>query len=206
MTARRDLPVAGPQARLRRDAVANTDRILCAARRVVAADGVESLTMDRLAAEAGVGKGTVFRAFGNRAGLFAALTDESERHFQAAYLSGPPPLGPGAPPLERLLAYGAGRVQLHDIQGRLMLARAQAPVDTYDVPARTVSAMHVRMLLRQCGIDHDLEVFTEALLAPLDAELVHHLVTRRGLSEDELVAGWQALARSVVAGAARTED
>lgn len=205
MTTRRDLPVAGSQTRARRDAVANTDRILCAARRVVDSAGVESLTMDRLAAEAGVGKGTVFRAFGNRAGLLAALTDESERRFQAAYLSGPPPLGPGAPPIERLLAYGAGRLRLHDIQGRLMLARAQAPADKFDVPARAVSAMHLRMLLRQCGLDDHLELFTEALLAPLDAELVDHLLTRRGLTTDELVAGWQALARSVVSGVTPTE-
>lgn len=206
MPTRRALPVAGPQPRARRDAVANTDRILCAARRVMEAGGVESLTMDRLAAEAGVGKGTVFRAFGSRAGLFAALTDESERGFQAAYLSGPPPLGPGAPPLDRLLAYGAGRLQLHGLQGRLMLAGAQAPADKFDVPARRVSGMHVRMLLRQCGIVDNLEVLTEALLAPLDAELVHHLTTDRGVSPDDLVAGWQALARSIVAGAAAPED
>lgn len=197
MNTRRELPVAGPPARVRRDAVANADRILCAARRVVDRDGVESLTMDRLAAEAGVGKGTVFRAFGNRAGLFAALTDDSERRFQAAYLSGPPPLGPGAPPIDRLVAYGAARLRMYAEQGSLLLATAQTPIDKFDVPARKVSAMHVRMLLRQCGIGANLELLTETLLAPLDPELVHHLTTNRGLDESDLVAGWVALVRSV---------
>jgi AcrR family transcriptional regulator len=54
--------------------------------------------MDAVAAEAGVGKGTLFRRFGDRAGLAVALLDERERDLQAAVLSGPPPLGPGAPP------------------------------------------------------------------------------------------------------------
>lgn len=206
MNTRRELPVAAQPVRVRRDAVANADRILCAARRVLDDGGAESLTMDRLAAEAGVGKGTIFRAFGNRAGVFAALTDESERQFQAAYLSGPPPLGPGAPPLERLLAYGAGRLRADAIQAQILLARAQAPADKFDVPARKVSAMHVRMLLRQCGVRDNLELLTETLLAPLDAELVHHLAAERGVPRAELLTGWQLLAEAVVGAAGRTED
>lgn len=206
MNTRRELPVVGPPTRVRRDAVANASRILAAARRVLDSGGPDCLTMDRLAAEAGVGKGTVFRAFGSRAGVFAALTDESEREFQAGYLSGPPPLGPGAPPLERLLAYGAGRLELDRLHGRLLLARVQAPGDKFDVPARKVSALHLRMLLRQCGVTEQLDVLAEALLAPLDAETVHYLTTARGVSPAQLLAGWEALARSVVAAARPPAD
>src|SRR5205814_1714189 len=57
------------------------------------------------AAAAGVGKGTLFRRFGDKAGLAVALLDERERVLQAAILSGPPPLGPEAPPTERLRAF-----------------------------------------------------------------------------------------------------
>lgn len=198
MPTRRSLPMAEPPARVRRDAVANSERILCAAREVIERDGVESLTMDRLAAAAGVGKGTVFRAFGNRTGLFAALTDQTEREFQQRVLTGKPPLGPDAPPLDRLLAYGAERLRLTSVHVALLLAGAGSAVDKFAVPARTVSAMHVRMLLRQCGIQENLDVLSEALLAPLDADLSHHLLTNRGLSEDELITGWQALARAIV--------
>ena len=43
------------------------------------------------------------------------LLDEDEKAQQQAFLFGPPPLGPGAPPLERLLAYGHARhTFLHD--------------------------------------------------------------------------------------------
>jgi AcrR family transcriptional regulator len=64
------------------------------------------LTMEAVAAAAQVGKGTVFRRFRDRTGLLMALLDHSERKFQAALLTGPPPLGPGAPPVERLRAFG----------------------------------------------------------------------------------------------------
>ena len=68
--------------------------------------------MEAVAREAGVGKGTVFRRFGSRTGLMLALLDHSESEIQQAYLSGPEPLGPGAPPLDRLLAYGRARLKL----------------------------------------------------------------------------------------------
>ena len=64
--------------------------------------GPGSITMDRLAAAAGVGKGTLFRHFGDRAGLFHALLDESERRLQEGFIRGPAPLGPGAPERERV--------------------------------------------------------------------------------------------------------
>jgi polyketide synthase 12 len=69
----------------------------------------DRLTMDGLAERAGLGKGTVFRRFGTRAGIFQALLDDDERAFQQWVLSGSPPLGPGAAPLERLIAYGRAR-------------------------------------------------------------------------------------------------
>ena len=45
--------------------------------------------MDRLAERAGLDKGTVFRRFGTRAGIFAALLDDDERAFQERVLAGP---------------------------------------------------------------------------------------------------------------------
>jgi AcrR family transcriptional regulator len=78
-------------------------------REIIAGQGADKLTMDGLAERAGLGKGTVFRRFGTRAGIFAALLDDDERDFQEQVLSGPPPLGPGAP-LGRLIAYGRARI------------------------------------------------------------------------------------------------
>lgn len=44
--------------------------------------------MDDVAAAAGVGKGTLFRRFGSRAGLMMVLLDEDERASQQAFLFG----------------------------------------------------------------------------------------------------------------------
>src|ERR1700739_4652948 len=78
---------------------------------MLAEQGPDQLTMDALAERAGLGKGTVFRRFGTRAGIFAALLDDDERAFQHEVLAGPPPLGPGAAPQDRLIAYGRARTR-----------------------------------------------------------------------------------------------
>ena len=61
-----ELPLA-PEVRAERiDAARNREAILEAAQRLLSAQGTESITMDKLACEAGVGKGTLFRRFGDR--------------------------------------------------------------------------------------------------------------------------------------------
>src|SRR5882757_3342732 len=107
------LPIVGAR-RERADAAANRVRILEAALRVLDERGAEGTSIDAIAEEAGVGKGTIFRRFGDRSGLFEALLDEHLREFQDAFMFGPPPLGPGAPPQERLAAFLDG---LLDLQG-----------------------------------------------------------------------------------------
>src|SRR5579875_3571310 len=82
----------------RSDAAANRERILCAARRLLDEQGAAGLSMNTVAAAAGVGKGTIFRRFGDRDGLTEALLDVHTAELQDGFLSGPPPLGPGAPP------------------------------------------------------------------------------------------------------------
>jgi AcrR family transcriptional regulator len=87
----------GPPHTERADAARNRRRLLATAREIIAGEGADTLTMDGLAERAGLGKGTVFRRFGTRAGIFQALLDDDERDFQEQVLSGSPPLGPGAP-------------------------------------------------------------------------------------------------------------
>ena len=60
---RPDVPFESPHER--RDAARNRERLLSAARELVDEFGAEALTMDALACKAKVGKGTVFRRFGN---------------------------------------------------------------------------------------------------------------------------------------------
>ncbi|HEY1158568.1 MAG TPA: helix-turn-helix domain-containing protein, partial [Arthrobacter sp.] len=69
----------------RSDAARNRERLLLAARELIEQGGVGALTMGRLAEHAGVGKGTVFRRFGSRAGLMLTLLNDSEAAFQARF-------------------------------------------------------------------------------------------------------------------------
>src|ERR1700758_5115590 len=116
-----DLPIAGAVTE-GADAARTRERILLAAERLFARDGVACTSMDAIAAEARVGKGTLFRRFGDRASLALALLESSERAFQDAFIRGPAPLGPGAPACDRLIAFGRGLLEHICAHGELMLA------------------------------------------------------------------------------------
>lgn len=185
-------PPGAPQP-LRADAARNRTRLLEAASGLLAECGAANLTMEALAAAAGVGKGTVFRRFGDRAGLFLALLDHREQQLQAAFLSGPPPLGPGAPAAERLHAFGPAVLRHERDHHEVILAARTDPVRPYRMPAARLRLTHVTMLLRETGASGDAELIAHTLLGSLDTALVHHLVVGRGMPLDRLEAGWHTL-------------
>ncbi len=195
-----ELPLLVP--RQRGDATRNRGRVLDAARRLVAEHGTAAITMDDVAAAAGVGKGTVFRRFGSRAGLMRELLDADERDMQQAMLFGPPPLGPQAPPLERLLAFGRERLEFVRRHADL-LAEADRDWPGRSSPAGAVLHTHLRLLLAGAGATGDLATQADALLALLDAGYVRHQLEERGRSPAELADGWAEVAvRLAAAGAA----
>src|SRR5918998_3704483 len=113
MSEPRLLPMIGDPPPERRDAARNREALLRAAEELIDHCGIDAVTMDAVAARAGVGKGTVFRRFDSREGLMAALLNFSETEWQGSVIYGPPPLGPGAEPMERLLAFGRSRLELN---------------------------------------------------------------------------------------------
>ena len=160
----------------RADAARNRQLLLATAREIIAGQGPGKLTMDGLAERAGLGKGTVFRRFGTRAGIFQALLDDDERHFQERVLSGPPPLGPGAPSLDRLIAYGQARIDFLIWHREI----ARATLDGRErVPAGSSSPMsreHIRFLLGEMRLGAaDLDVLATQLTAALDGPLLLYL-------------------------------
>ncbi|TXS49192.1 TetR/AcrR family transcriptional regulator [Streptomyces sp. t39] len=188
-----ELTGVGDSPALRADAVRNRARLLEAASRFVEEHGVNCLTMEAVAKSAGVGKGTVFRRFGDRTGLLMALLDHSEQAFQARFLGGPPPVGPGAPPLERLHAFG--RATLREAASRLELYLAAQPdaERRYANPPYQVRLTHVTMLVRQVAPDGDGELLAQALMAYLDPALIHHFLRQRAMPLERLEAGWSDL-------------
>ncbi len=89
----------------RADAVRNRRAILAATEELLATHRPRDISIEQVALAAGVGKGTVFHRFGSRMGLMTALMIERAQALTEAVTSGPPPLGPGAPDRERLLAF-----------------------------------------------------------------------------------------------------
>ncbi|WP_249193796.1 TetR/AcrR family transcriptional regulator [Gluconobacter wancherniae] len=69
------------------------------------ADGPERVTMDAIAAACSVGKGTLFRAFGSRAGLLDALWRTKIDALRESVESGAPPFRQNTLPQERLAAF-----------------------------------------------------------------------------------------------------
>ncbi|WP_255375858.1 TetR/AcrR family transcriptional regulator [Saccharomonospora sp. CUA-673] len=192
MSERRVLPLTptGEEPRLRADAVRNRARLLAAAARLAEEYGVEHLTMDAVANAADVGKGTVFRRFGDRVGLLQALLDHVEVRFQTGFLEGDPPLGPGAPPKERLVAFGIAALRHDYAHIELYLAAEGKPERRHLTPSLRVRHTHLVMLLRAAGTSGDAELLGQALLAYLDTSLVRHLVVQREMPLERLEAGW----------------
>ena len=196
MSASEGLPtlsVDAPGPQERGDAARNRGLLVEAARRLVAERGADAVTTDDIATAAGVGKGTLFRRFGSRAGLMIVLLDEDEKIQQQAILFGPPPLGPGAPPIDRLIAYGRARLDFAATHYALLSDVSRDPQMRYSAPM-TLHHSHVRLLLEAAGTTGDLDAQATALMALLDADYVHHETTERGRTLDDLARAWETVA------------
>jgi AcrR family transcriptional regulator len=158
--------------RERGDAARNRERILAAARRLFAERDPATVSIDDIAAAAGVGKGTVFRRFGDRAGLAEALIDDEMRRFQDAFLDGPPPLGPGAPPSERLEAFVLGLLSLQHTNLPFALAASAGNVNP--AAAAQPLLLHATALINELRSDIDPAVTAAVLLAAISPPAIAH--------------------------------
>ncbi len=193
-----ELPILGAPVRERADAARNRIRALTAAETLFAEHGVDAVTMDDIATAAGVGKGTLYRRFGDKAGLAMALLDERERQLQHHILTGPPPLGPGAPPADRLAAFVEAYLRLLNRQLDLVLLSETATTGArFRTGAHTLWRAHCRHLLHTGGAP-DPDITADVLLAALSAEQVRHWLRDRRLDPEALTKSLTALARTWV--------
>ncbi|MFE7978940.1 TetR/AcrR family transcriptional regulator [Streptomyces shenzhenensis] len=159
----------------RADAARNRQLLLNTVREMITETGVEQVAVDGLAERAGLGKGTVFRRFRSRAGIFHALLDDDERAFRERVLYGPPPLGPGAMPATRLVAYGRARIRF--LLERHAVARAALDHNQSILAGEsTLSQTHLRMLLGQAGVDApDVDSLALQLTGALEGPILLYL-------------------------------
>lgn len=175
----------------RADAASNRRRILEAAARLFEERCADDVSMQDVAKAAGVGMGTMYRRFGDRQGLTHALLSESHRIFQDELLRGAPPLGPGAPPRERLHAFG--RRYLEVLEGNAEVLAAAGGHPAIGTP-NEIYQVHLRVLLIEAAPEIDVEYAVVSLMSAFEARLHLHLRRRLGWPLERIQAGWCELA------------
>jgi AcrR family transcriptional regulator len=190
------LPVFNAEPPERADAARNRRVVLEAAERLFERDP-DGVTMEAVAAEAGVGKGTVFRRFGDRAGLARAVIGRYEAEMQEEIIRGAPPLGPGAPARERLIAFGARYLQFLERHGRLLVHAEGSETVRLTSDVYALYRTHLRVLLEEhCGAAAP--YLADVLMAPLAAPtFLYHRRVRR-LSLEELTMAYEDLVARLI--------
>lgn len=181
----------------RADAARNRTRILAAAEDLFGGFSPEHVTMEEIAQTAGVGKGTLYRRFTSREAIAIALLDEHERELQQSMIRGPAPLGPGAPPAQRLTAFYRAMIDLLERHGHLALA-AETGGRRFNTGAYGFWRAHVAALIDEAGIEDEREAMVDTLLAPLAPELYRFQRQARGLAADDIARGLALLADRVL--------
>lgn len=211
-----------PQRKERADAARNRQRVLLAAEELFARRSVESVTMDDIAAAAGVGKGTLYRRFTDKGGLAAELLSERGAELQRAILEGPAPLGPGpaagagsgagtsagtgagtaADPAARLEAFCAAYLAFQERHLDLvLLSETSSPGGRLRKRSYEFWRQHAEVLLRAAHAP-DARVRAEVLLAALSAEQVRHWTRNEGRTLDDLTVALTGVVRSLISSPA----
>jgi len=184
----------------RADAARNRTAILSAAELLVAQRGADGVTMDEVACAAGVGKGTLFRHFGDRCGLMRALLDERERAFQEDFIRGPAPLGPGSCTRARLVAFGERLLDHIEIQGDVLSAAENgAPGERLRHSVYAAYRAHVTALVRDINPALEVGYVAVVLLSALSTELVLYQRRALGMSSADLKRCWGELVDAIAA-------
>jgi AcrR family transcriptional regulator len=187
-----------PRWRPQREAAArNEEKLLHTARSLLLAPGETNADMRDIAAAAGVGVGTLYRRFGDKAGLLAAVIGEDERALQQAILSGPPPLGPGASAGDRLAAFVDALVALTERNLGALLVTEATPPGRLKVGAYGGWRQHLILLLRELRTDldsRDAGWYADVLLGCLDAQLYAYQRRELKFSQRRIATNAKALA------------
>lgn len=155
------------------------------------AENATVITMDDVAAAAGVGKGTVFRRFGDRAGLLRAVFDARIAALKEAIETGTAPLGPSTPARDRVAAVLIAIVDfkinnrqltraLEDIEQRSTAPRFYE-TPNYQWTHDLLSALIAELI----GADPS-RFCAHALLSLTRIDLIEHLIDNEGYPRPRL--------------------
>lgn len=172
----------------RADAARNREAVLAAADDLFArSESPRSVSMDDVAAAAGVGKGTLFRRFGDRTGLIRVLVERRIEPLRQAVEAGPAPLGPTAQPRERVLALLDAVLQFKLDNRHLALALEEAgSASPYQADHYAWWHTTLQCTLRRLPGMTDSGFTAHALLAATRADLVEHLADQEHMTPEQM--------------------
>lgn len=180
----------------RADAARNRRAILDAADRLFAESAdPHTVSMDDIAAAAGVGKGTLFRRFGDRTGLIRQVYAARLAPLRDRIENGPPPLGPSGTPRERIVAIidAIAAIKLENAHLMIALEEGGAPAHRLHESADYV-AVHELLtdLVTASGGGVHAGWVAHVLLAAVRADLLQHMASVEKRSPAEIRANLQA--------------
>lgn len=182
----------------RADALRNREAVLAAADALFATSGSpQSVSMDDIAAAAGVGKGTLFRRFGDRAGLIGAVIASRLEPLRQAVREAQE--AAGSTPRQRVLDLLDAALRFKIENRNLMAAAEDAGLSSpYQAPHYGWWHEILRTALEQVPGVHDADFTAHALLAAIRADLVVHLIDGRKTAPEALRASLAAHVRNVL--------
>lgn len=200
MPAPESVPEPTPERKPRKDAARNRAAALAAADGLFArCESPESVTMADIAAAAGVGKATLFRAFGDRTGLIHALYAARLEPVASAIEDGPPPLGPRTPPLRRVPAL-LDAVLCFKLDNRHLALALEGIGGDSPYQAAHYQRWHgiLQAVLERIPGLTDSDFTAHALLAAVRADLVEHLAGQQGVPRERMRAHLAAFTAKVL--------
>ncbi|MDL4777630.1 TetR/AcrR family transcriptional regulator [Actinomadura xylanilytica] len=186
---------------MRADAVRNERAILLAAHRLICENGVDQVSMNDIAAEAGVGKGTLFRRFGDRAGLVGALFEQLTVDWETGALDRL--ADPAVPPLHRVLAFVTELFDRMVVPGRPLLRAMDGHHGEERIRHYRLWQEHLATVIGEFRPDGDF--LAHAVLATPRGQFVDLLIDG-GMTLDEVRTGVVAFTHTTLTGALLPPD
>lgn len=181
---------------IRADAVRNRRLLLDTAQTLFATQGIEDVTMSAIAKEAGVGKGTLYRHFADKAELCHALLDEGMREFQHETLSYVRACGDAYDGLRWFLEHAAHYVVQHN---ELLLEVAnQSGVDMLSHPAHVWWRQTIIGLLARLEADVDTSYVADMFYIMLDVQTIRFQRRVQGYPVERIITGLHDMLDKVV--------
>ena len=174
----------------RSDAVKNRELLLQTASDLFDQLGVEVVSMSQIAQEAGVGKGTLYRHFTNKAEICRTLLDNDQRDLQNRTLQHARECGND--PYDVLRWFLAEAARFVTRYESLLSVMGELGVSSIQHPAHAWWRQTIRGLLGQMELRGDLDYMADTLYVMLDVHTICYQMHDRGYGFERIVDGLQA--------------